>query len=109
MRNKTTNKAAVAFTSIVCFVFFVALVFIVTSLVMASVNDRSLVDEWKSWGTEIEEVVDGTDDGNTEETEEPTQDTEQTDDDAEIVVDEEPELVDVQNLANNYSNIVIVA
>ena len=104
-----SKKTKIAITSIIGFVFFVALVFIVTSLVMASVNDRSLVDEWKSWGTEIEEVVDGTDDGNTEETEEPTQDTEQTDDDAEIVVDEEPEVVVEQSLADNYSNVVIVA
>lgn len=104
-----SKKVKIAITSIICFILFIAVAFMITSLTMASVNDRSLVDEWKSWGTEIEEVVDGTDDGNTEETEEPIQDTEQTDDDAEIVVDEEPELVDVQNLANNYSNIVIVA
>lgn len=104
-----SKKVKIAITSIICFILFIAVAFMITSLTMASVNDRSLVDEWKSWGTEIEEVVDGTDDGNTEETEEPIQDTEQTDDDAEIVVDEEPELVDVQNLANNYSNVVIVA
>lgn len=95
MRNRTTNKAAVAFTSIVCFVIFVALVFIVTSLVMASVNDRSLVDEWKSWGTEVEEVIDDTEDV--------TNETEDTTD------DEEPEVVDVQNIADDYLNVVIVA
>lgn len=104
-----SKKVKIAITSIICFILFIAVAFMITSLTMASVNDRSLVDEWKSWGTEIEEVVDGTDDGNTEETEEPTQDTEQTDDDAEIVVDEEPELVGEQSMADNYSNVVIVA
>lgn len=102
MRNRTTNKAAVAFTSIVCFVIFVALVFIVTSLVMASVNDRSLVDEWKSWGTEVEEVVDDT----TDETDDTTDD-EEIDDSFDIVVDDKVEGV-VQNLANNYSNVLII-
>lgn len=109
MRNRTTNKAAVAFTSIVCFIIFVALAFIVTSLVMASVNDRSLVDEWKSWGTAIEEAIDDTD----EETKEPTEDNEQTDDSeeadnaSELVSNGESGTVDVQSLADNYSNVVI--
>lgn len=113
MRNRTTNKAAVAFTSIVCFIIFVALAFIVTSLVMASVNDRSLVDEWKSWGTAIEEAIDDTDEDNSEEIKEPTEDNEQTDDSeeadnaSELVSNGESETVDVQSLDDNYSNVVI--
>ncbi len=96
-----SKKTKIAISSIVCFVIFVALVFIVTSLVMASVNDRSLVDEWKSWGTEVEEVIDDTDDT--------VNDEEQADTETDITEDDEVEVVDLQNIANNYSNVVIVA
>lgn len=82
-----SKKVKIAITSIICFILFIAVAFMITSLTMASVNDRSLVDEWKSWGTAIEEADNG----------------------SELVSNGESGTVDVQNLANNYSNIVIVA
>lgn len=43
------SKGKTIFWSIVGFVIIVALAFIITSLIMASVHGQSLVTEWQSW------------------------------------------------------------
>lgn len=43
------SKGKTIFWSIVGFVIIVALVFIITSLIMASIHGVSLVAEWQSW------------------------------------------------------------
>lgn len=81
--SKNTKTAIV---SITMFLIFAVVVFMLTSLVMASVNDRSLTDEWKSW-VNTEEVVEDT-----------TEDT----------TENEDEVVDEQ-LTADYTDIVILA
>ena len=78
------KKAKVAVTSITGFIFFVVLVFMIVSLSLASAHDKSLIDEWKSWGGN--EIVE----------------TEEEQDKEETVQDEITEIED-------YSNIEIIA
>ena len=43
------KKAKIAIVSILCFILVAAVAFLITSLVMASVHNQSVVTEWESW------------------------------------------------------------
>lgn len=91
----TKNQKSALF-SVVGFVFLAILVFFVTSICLASTNDRSLIDEWKSWGgTENVEVVEEV--------------TEESDDET---LQNEAEVTTLSNVTtdiDDYSNVEIVA
>lgn len=44
-----SKKAKIAIVSILCFILVAAAAFVITSLVMASVHNQSVVAEWESW------------------------------------------------------------
>ena len=49
-----SKKTKTAVTGICSFVLFVAAIFMIVSLLLASAHDKTLLDEWKSW-VQVEE------------------------------------------------------
>lgn len=55
MRKNSKTKNAIV--SILCFILVAVVAFVITSLVMASVHNQSVVAEWQSWFGAAKEVI----------------------------------------------------
>lgn len=52
-----SRKGKTAIISILCFLLIVAVVFMITSLSMASAHSQTLIEEWQSWFNVVKDTI----------------------------------------------------
>lgn len=52
-----SRKGKTAIISILCFLLIVAVVFMITSLSMASAHGQTLIEEWQSWFNVVKDTI----------------------------------------------------